>query len=142
VSSKCPHCQEPLFCATCNTHPLHRPYPGEAIQHLVQRVHPSNADSIFETLQHIRHTLMHGGRIETIRSQLPCTDQEAVGKLAAITRQGIGLMFANPDPEPQTPLTIGIVPTVVRRRIVAKAHITTALGGNPDEPDIANFPSI
>jgi hypothetical protein len=142
IASKCPRCQGPLLCPACNTQPLHRRYPGEAIRHLVERVHPKDVDEIFGTLQLIRHTLMHGGRIEAFRNQLPCSSQEAIDKLAAITRQAIGLMFSNPDPDGPQPLTIGVVPTVVRRRIVGSAYIQTAMRGNPEEPDIRDFPKI
>lgn len=80
VPSKCPRCQAKLFCETCKDYPLHRRYAGEAIQQVVETVHPDNAEEIFKTLQLIRHTLMHGGRISSLQGQLPCTDQEAVNK--------------------------------------------------------------
>ena len=77
VPSKCPHCQSALFCEKCNTHPTHRRYPGEAIQQTIQRVHPQTSDEIFSTLQTIRHSLMHGGRISSVIDKLPCDEQQA-----------------------------------------------------------------
>lgn len=50
VPSKCPKCREPLYCAKCGEHPMHRRYAGEAIQRVVERVHPKNAEDVFETL--------------------------------------------------------------------------------------------
>jgi hypothetical protein len=97
VPSKCPRCQGPLFCEKCGDHPTHRRYPGEAIRQLIQRVHPEGADEIFNTLQTIRHTLMHGGRISSVISELPRDEQEAVNKLAFVTWQAISIMFSKPD---------------------------------------------
>jgi hypothetical protein len=59
VPSKCPKCGGPLYCEGCQDHPVHRRYPGEAINRLVERVHPQDAEEVFRTLQTIRHTLMH-----------------------------------------------------------------------------------
>jgi hypothetical protein len=87
VASKCPQCQGPLFCEKCCDYPTHRRYPGEAIQQTIRRVHPAGADEIFKTLQLIRHTLMHGGRIISVVDRLPCDEQQAVNKLAFVTWQ-------------------------------------------------------
>jgi len=80
VPSLCPRCRTALYCEQCQTHPVHRRYPGEAIQELVRRVQLDRPNEVFETLQRIRHTLMHGGRIADI-ADLPCSDQDAVNKL-------------------------------------------------------------
>jgi hypothetical protein len=48
VASKCPRCQEKLFCETCKDYPMHRRYGGEAIQQLIERVHPKNAEEVFK----------------------------------------------------------------------------------------------
>ena len=63
IASKCPKCQGKLFCEICKDYPLHRRYSGEAIQQVVETVHPADSEQVFKTLQLIRHTLMHGGRI-------------------------------------------------------------------------------
>jgi hypothetical protein len=56
VPSTCSGCQE-----NCGSHPTHWRYSSEAIKQLPQRAHPDNVDEIFDALQRIRHTLMHGG---------------------------------------------------------------------------------
>jgi hypothetical protein len=103
VSSKCPKCKGPLFCESCREHPMHRRYQGEAIKHLVERVHPQNLDEVFDALQLIRHTLMHGGRIASVLERLPCNANQAVAKLAFIVWQAINLMFDRPDPYADRP---------------------------------------
>jgi hypothetical protein len=105
VPSRCPRCKGPLFCESCGEHPIHRRYVGEAIQTLIEQVHPDSSGEIFKTLQMIRHTLMHGGRISSIISRLPCDEQQAVTKLAFITWQAISRTFTKPDP-PDAPLDL------------------------------------
>lgn len=144
VPSKCPKCREPLYCAKCGEHPMHRRYPGEAIQQVVERVHPKNTEEVFETLQLIRHTLLHGGRIASVLNQLPCNEEEAVNRLAFVTWQAIHLMFDKPDPQPEVPLSFGYTDNIVRRTLVATADVLTTLlpSGDPRNPRLADFPHI
>lgn len=142
IPSKCPKCKQPLFCECCGEHPTHRRYAGEAIQQLIARVQQINSDEVFKTLQIIRHTLMHGGRISSVLNQLPCTDEEAVNKLAFVTWQAIGFMFTKADPDPSKPLELGYRDSLVRRTLVAGANITTKMQGDPNNPQLADFPSI
>jgi hypothetical protein len=143
VASKCPRCQEKLFCENCKDYPLHRRYGGEAIQQVIKRVHPENAEEVFKTLQLIRHTLMHGGRLSSVADQLPCNEQQALNKLAFVAWHAIGLMFGKPDPRPETPLTFGYCDNLVRRTLVAGVRVvTTLLRGDPNNPQLADFPTI
>lgn len=144
VPSKCPRCQEALYCEKCGQHPMHRRYAGEAIQQLIERVHPEDANEIFRALQKIRHTLMHGGRIASVIDELPCDEQQAANKLAFVTWQAIGMMFSKPDPRSDKPFTFGYTDNVVRRKIIAGAHIRTSLlyKGDPNHPQIEHFPEV
>jgi hypothetical protein len=143
VPSKCPRCQGNLLCENCKDYPMHRRYAGEAIQQVIDRVHPENAEELFKTLQLIRHTLMHGRRIASVLDQLPCNEQQAVNKLAFVTWQAIGQMFSRPDPRPETPLTFGYCDNLVRRTLVAGVHIVaTLVRGDPNNPQLADFPAV
>jgi hypothetical protein len=143
VPSKCPRCQGKLFCETCKDYPMHRRYAGEAIQQVIERVHPENSEEVFKALQLIRHTLMHGGRIASVLDQLPCTEQEAVNKLAFVTWRAIWEMFERPDPRPETPMTLGYCDNLVRRTVVGGVHITTTMvRGDPNNPQLADFPTV
>jgi len=142
VPSKCPKCSQPLFCEGCGEHPLHRRYAGEAIQQIIARVHQINADEVFKSLQTIRHTLMHGGRINSVLDKLPCTGEQAVNKLAFVTWQAIGLMFTEADPDPTKPMGLGYRDNLVKKNIVAEANITTVMPGDPNNPQLADFPDI
>jgi hypothetical protein len=143
IPSKCPRCQGKMFCETCKDYPLYRRYAGEAIQQVVETVHPTDAEQVFKTLQLIRHTLMHGGRISSIRNQLPCTEQEAVNKLALVTWQAISRMFTNHDPRADEPLNFGYCDNLVRRTLTFGVHMkTTLVGGDANNPQLANFPHV
>ena len=141
VASKCPRCQEKLFCETCKDYPMHRRYGGEAIQQVIEHVHPENSEEVFTTLQLIRHTLMHGGRIASVADQLPCNEQQALNKLAFVAWHAIGLMFGKPDPRSETPLTFAFCDNLVRRTLVAGVRVVTTLRrGDPNNPQLADFP--
>ena len=141
VPSKCPRCNGALFCEECGEHPLHRPYPNQAIHQLTQRVHPDNADEIFKTLQKIRHALMHGKAIHMIEG-LPCTHDEAVTKLAVVAWRAIHLLFAGDDPDPNEALSFGEVGNVQRRTMVVCLAVEAEPGGDPEHPKLDDFPEF
>jgi hypothetical protein len=145
VTSKCPVCREALFCGKCNKHPVHRPYPAEAIRILIQRVHPNDAATLFETLQQIRHTLMHGGRISSLESELPCTPAQAIRKLGWITWNAIFLMFKPLEfSDENEKIHFGQVDDLTHRTLVGEAHVRTMLleGGDPNNPQLKYFPTF
>ena len=71
VSDKCPKCQSPLYCETCDTHPVHRPYPKQAIRALLNTVDKECDDAMFERLDKTRNGLMHGATLKEIEGDLP-----------------------------------------------------------------------
>jgi hypothetical protein len=86
VNDRCAKCQQPLFCERCNTHPTHKPYPKQAISQLVREIAPT-AKWLFESLDKARNTLLHGGRLNSIESELPCTTEYLIDTLAKLTRE-------------------------------------------------------
>jgi hypothetical protein len=143
IESRCPKCRGPLFCEKCGVHPMHRRYAGEAIKQMVERVHPENSNEVFETFQTIRHTLMHGDRISSVITSLPCDEQQAINKLAFVTWHSLGLMFFKADTQPEIPMTFGYVENFVRRTVVAEANIVVgALRGDPLNPQLSDFPEV
>lgn len=145
VPSTCPTCSQPLYCEKCKEHPTHRRFRGQAIDQIIERIHPKDWKGISETLQLIRHTLMHGRRIESIADKLPCTGEQALTKLAGITWNAIGLMFdPAADPRPEERLHYGYVDNFARRTLVAMATVVTTLKpeGDPANPRLSDFPWI
>jgi hypothetical protein len=140
--SRCPVCRGPLYCERCETHPTHRPYPGEAIRQVIARVQAENPGEIFETLQKIRHTLMHGDRLATIEHELPCTTDQAVTKLAQVTWNAIAALFDTPTGAVPNQLMFGQPDTVLRHTLVARVDVLTELLADHENPRIENFPNF
>lgn len=143
VHSLCPHCHSSLFCESCQKHPVHKRYPGEAIKQMIERVHPKDSDEVFEALQLVRHSLMHGSILDSVQAQLPCTGEQAVETLAYVSWQAIGLMFSESDPHPNETMALGQSEQLIRKTMVASARVrTTLLRGDPNDPRIEDFPTI
>lgn len=66
VPSNCPHCNSPLFCESCNTHPVHKRYQKQAIQALLATVDKECDDAMFTRLDKTRNGLMHGKTLKEI----------------------------------------------------------------------------
>jgi hypothetical protein len=110
---------------------------------MIERVAPADqATSLFAALQLIRHTLMHGGRILSVKDQLPFDERTAVNHLAILTWRALGLMFDGPDPRPDQPLNFGDPGNIVRRTIVGSANLTVRLSGDPVNPQLADLPNF
>lgn len=143
--SECPRCHGKLYCEVCEKHPMHRPYPGEAIEQLVRQLHPQSPEEIFATLQKIRHTIMHGERIESVEHELPCSAEQAINKLANITWNALGMLFDPPQLGAPVQLAFGIPDSFVRKTMVMGVNIRTTVpnqGGTTGVPDLDRFPKI
>jgi hypothetical protein len=142
VPSKCPVCRGALYCEHCKEHPTHRPYPGDAIRQVVARFQPENPDEVFDTLQKIRHTIMHGDRLSSIEAELACTVDEAVTKLAQIAWNAIAVLFDESRATPPQPLMFGQPETMLRRTVFAALDVMIELLRDHDSPRIENFPDL
>lgn len=141
ATDNCPRCRRPLYCENCQDHPTHRPYPAQAIKQLVERVVTGDAAEVFEVLQKIRHTLMHGARIDSIASELPCTPAQATHKLANVTWQALCLMFDKEKLAPGVQLAFGYVDSVVRHTVIAGVTIVARLPLDREgQPQLTGFP--
>ena len=139
VPDKCPQCQTPLFCPTCNQTPLHRPYPKQSIQQLFAK-YVENGEKIYELASEARNRLFHGDEITDIEASLEVDFAELVDKLGAIawtaifnqfTRGLVGKrpMFLQPNRYAHMKVTMG-------------AHITFGFEPNFDDPHPDHFPKI
>ena len=142
IASKCPVCQEPLFCEKCGKSPMHKPFQTDAIRQLIERVHPDNSIEVAETLLSIRHTLMHGNRISSVINDLPCTDMQAINKLGMITWRAISSMFSKNDPRPAEALSFGLPMNLVRESLVIEQEVFAEIPGDPNNPKISDFPNF
>ena len=67
VPDRCAKCKAPLYCESCKTHPLHKPYPKQAIQALFQKHVRDKPEEFFGTADRLRNALMHGDELEEVR---------------------------------------------------------------------------
>ena len=142
VPSSCPHCHSPLYCEECKKHPVHRKYAGQAIQALVEKFVDGDGAEIFRTLQKIRHTLLHGDRISTVIDDLPCSEEEAVNSLSHITQEALGAMFVEKNPNNPGRIIMARRTDVTRKKLVLTTHASVGMGGDPDNPQFDDVPTI
>lgn len=69
VPDKCPKCHGPLSCTKCGEIPKHRPYRKQSIEILIKATVSGNPDKFFETVQKVRHALLHGESRRKIESE-------------------------------------------------------------------------
>ena len=88
VNDQCPKCKSPLYCTKCETHPVHRPYPKQAIKKLMDSITSMNISGFFEDAQEIRNAIMHGKDVDETCKMLNLEMVDVVdtlGKIAWVT---------------------------------------------------------
>lgn len=60
VASKCSVCAGDLYCPACGKTPLHRPFPKQAIQMLIQKHVTGQPEELFKVADEVRNWLLHG----------------------------------------------------------------------------------
>ena len=140
VPDKCPTCASPLFCETCGTSPLHRPYPKQAIEQLFLRYVNDEPEAAYRRCNMARNMLMHGEETAEIERELQMEFAELVNKLGhlawlALLNQFVPVLV-NRQPEfLQTNQYVSM-------RLSAMAHIQTAFVPNFENPDPRHFPDF
>lgn len=129
-NDRCPHCRSPLFCETCKTHPVHKPYAKQAIRTLLNSVDEHFDDQTFNRLDKTRNSLMHGSTLFEIEDSLPQPHEHVVdvlGKLVwkALIRQFPREMFDGS-------MKLGVPSTFVQRRLSGIAHLQTTVPMDAD----------
>lgn len=78
VHDSCPKCRTPLYCRECDTHPVHRPYPKQAIRSLTEAIRGSAEalgvscdDDTIDKLESTRNALMHGATLKEVEADPP-----------------------------------------------------------------------
>ena len=93
VSDKCPHCHSPLYCESCEKHPVHKPYPKQVIRDLLKMVDKNCDDEIIKLLDKTRNSLMHGSTLKEIEDSLPQPHEEIVDILGRLLWRAIVSQF-------------------------------------------------
>lgn len=130
VPDRCPQCQSPLFCESCNTLPVHRPYAKMAIRALLKSADKECDDATIERLEKTRNSLMHGAILEEIEDSLPQPHEKIVDILGRLLWKALILQF--PRDMIDGTLAMGFPSTYIHRTLHGVAHISTVV---PDGAD-------
>lgn len=130
VPDKCPHCHSPLYCESCEKHPVHKPYPKQAIRDLLKMVGKDCDDEIIELLHKTRNSLMHGSTLKEIEDSLPQPHEEIVDILGRLLWRSIVSQF--PLQMFDGSLRMGFPNTFVHRSLRGVAHMRTIVSANED----------
>lgn len=123
VNDKCPQCQSPLFCEQCATHPVHKPYPKQAIYALLKSADKDCNDQTLSLLDKTRNSLMHGKTLKEIEGSLPEPHESIVDTLGRLLWMSLVLQF--PTGFFDGSLAMGQPATYIRYKSAAVGHIQT-----------------
>jgi hypothetical protein len=130
VPDRCPQCQLPLYCESCKTHPVHRPYPKQAIRALLKTVDKGCDDAIIERLDKTRNSLMHGSTLKEIEDSLPQPHEQIVDILGRLLWKALIHQFSQ-EMSDET-LVIGYPSTYIHRTVHGVAHMQTVVPADAD----------
>lgn len=130
VYDACPKCQSPLFCEACKTHPDHRPFPKQAIEHLVSKITGDQSGEVFHTLNTVRNTLMHGRQLQDAEPDLPYESYKVVDKLGKIVWNSLASILPAKYAEKRP---VHLLPnTYIRHELTAAVHATIKFPKGPN----------
>lgn len=130
VPDRCPQCQSPLYCESCKTHPVHRPYPKQAIRALLKAVDKECDDATIERLDKTRNSLMHGSTLKEIEDSLPQPHEQIVDILGRLLWRALIHQF--PHEMFDGTLEMGYPSTYIHRTVHGIAHMQTVVPAGAD----------
>jgi hypothetical protein len=130
VPDRCPQCQSPLYCQSCNTRPVHRPYPKQAIRALLKAVDKECDDATIERLDKTRNSLMHGLTLKEIEDSLPQPHEQIVDILGRLLL--VALIHQFPQEMFDGTLEMAYPSTYIHRMLHHVAHMQTVVRAGAD----------
>ena len=130
IADRCSQCQSPLYCMSCKTHPVHRPYPKQAIRALLKSVDKECDDTTIDLLDKTRNSLMHSSTLREIEESLPQPHEEVVDILGRLLWKA--LIYQFPHEMFDGELAMGYPSTYIHRRFEGVAHIQTVVPAGAD----------
>ncbi|MEZ5654389.1 MAG: hypothetical protein R3E04_00635 [Sphingobium sp.] len=137
VNDKCPHCQSPLYCEKCETHPQHRPYAKQAIRALLIEADNECDEATVALLDKTRNSLMHGATLREIERSLPDPHESVVDTLGKLLFKALVRQF--PVEMFDGSLMMGVPNTYLHYTATAVAHIQTVVPQDADGHFNLNF---
>lgn len=130
LPSKCPKCQSSLYCESCKTHPLHRPYPKQSIIALIKAIDKECTDEAIKRLDNTRNGLMHGSTLKEMEDREPETHEHIVDVLGHLVLKALINQFPHTMFDGQ--LAMGAPSTYVRRNVHGVIHMQTIVPVDAD----------
>ncbi len=130
VPDRCPKCDTPLYCESCQTHPVHRAYAKQAIRTLLKTVDKNCDDSTISLLEKARNSLMHGRTLKEIEVSLPEPHEAIVDVLGHLVWRS--LLWQFPHEMFDGSITLGSPSTYIRRTMTPVAILETMVSTRSD----------
>lgn len=140
VTDKCPRCRSALYCESCKTHPVHKPYAKQAIRSVLKTADESCDDAVIERLDKTRNSLMHGATLKEIECSLPEPHEQIVDVLGRLLWMALIKQF--PPEIFKDRLRVGYPSTYISYTAHGIAHIQTVVPTSPDGDLDLNFQGV
>lgn len=143
IATTCPHCQDDLYCRSCDTVPRHRPYPKQAIRLLIEKHVRDNPQEFFEKVDKARNMLLHGEDRRQIEHDLDLSWEKLSNSLGKTTWYALLDALGR-----QMRKTSSVHPKLALIHVRSYTHyhvsmrtdlIITTHHANPDDPQIDEF---
>jgi methylamine utilization protein MauJ len=142
VRDACPRCKGDLFCQTCNEHPAHRPYPKQAIRHLLDQTMNAGASEFFDLTNDIRNAIMHGEDIAAIEKHRSVELAAIVNTLGGIAWTALLNKFLRRPEDRERVKNLSLLETnmYVHQELTLKVHLLV-YSSDPNNPNLAEMAS-
>ena len=135
VSDICQKCKSPLYCESCQTYPVHKPFAKQAIQALLKAVDKECDDETILLLEKARNSLMHGLTLKEIEESLPQPHEQIIDLLGGLLWKALIHQFPKEMFDGQ--LVLGVPSTYIHRTVSGVCHMQTIVPTGPDgDPDL------
>ena len=138
VHDSCPKCSEALYCKTCDTYPIHRPYPKQAIESVWKEIAPNELE-LLQIMDKTRNKLMHGVVASKIEIITGVPLHELIDPLAQATWRGLisEVIASFPEDKRLRSLNVGLANTFVKWDLTVAVNISAVIPLGPNgAPDI------
>jgi len=125
VPDRCPRCRTPLYCESCEEHPVHKPFEKQKIRAMAKAVDKDCDDTTLKMLEDTRNFLMHGGTLREFEKKLPEPHEDVVDVLGRIVFNALINQF--PREIFQENMAFGRPETYVQKTLTGVAHIQTVI---------------
>ncbi|OHC72843.1 MAG: hypothetical protein A3H93_14330 [Rhodocyclales bacterium RIFCSPLOWO2_02_FULL_63_24] len=140
IHDQCATCHGPLFCQTCNEFPTHRPYPKQAIRHLLEQTMPAGAAEFLELASDIRNAIMRGDDVAAIESAKGVELASVVNTLGGVARTALlNILLHNPEDRRHIDQLALLKTTVyAHQRPIMTAHLLV-YSADPNDPKLSEI---